>query len=157
MNIKLLLIACLYSLSIGQIAYADNIDKSLKHLKPVLTSEFKELLINADIKKGEAYFERKCSSCHTVEEGGAHDLGPALWGWLGRRSGSSAGFEYSNAMRSSGHTWDVASLNYYLTKTERAVPGRAMNFRGIRGDQPRAELIAYLLLFNNNSAKLNRD
>lgn len=144
----LFLLACAYVAIVSQVSLANDVDESLKTFKPELTPKFKELLDNADVKKGEAYFERKCSSCHTVQEGGSHDLGPALWGWFGRRAGSSDGFEYSTAMRASGHRWDIANLNYYLTKTERAVPGRAMNFRGIRGDKRRAELIRYLLLYS---------
>lgn len=148
MNKYLLLLACAYIVILSQVSRADDAGESLKSFKPELTPEFKELLKNADIKKGEAYFDRKCSACHIIVEGGAHDLGPALWGWFGRRAGSSDGFEYSPAMRASGHRWDIANLNYYLTKTERAVPGRAMNFRGIRGDKRRAELIRYLLLYS---------
>lgn len=123
-------------------------DESLKTFKPELTPEFKELLLNADVKKGEAYFERKCSSCHTAEKGGKHDLGPALWNWFGRTAGTEAGFDYSEAMKGSGHIWGVETLNYYLSNTKRAVPGRIMNFRGVKKDIKRAELIRYLLGFN---------
>jgi cytochrome c len=68
---------------------------------------------------------------------------------FGRQAGMAKDFDYSDAMRGSGHTWNYATLNYYLTKTERAVPGRAMNFRGIRKDADRAKLLLFLRTMND--------
>jgi len=73
---------------------------------------------------------------------------------MGRRAGSVDGFEFSEAMRTSGHTWDFATLNYYLIRTDRAVPGLAMEFRGIRRGKDRAAVIAFLRTLNDNPPAL---
>ena len=62
----------------------------------------------------------------------------------GRKAGAVAGFAYSDAMRKSGHTWTLAALDYYLADTERAVPGRSMDFTGIADVKVRSDLVAYL-------------
>ncbi len=61
---------------------------------------------------------------------------------------------FSKAMQQSGHTWDFATLNYYLTRTERAVPGRSMNFKGIRQDKYRAKLLLFLRSMNDMPPEL---
>lgn len=119
-------------------------NETLAEFKPEMSDEFISLMKNADLAAGEMLFMRKCSSCHDHEEDGGHSKGPHLWNVIGRQAGSAQGFEYSPAMRNSGHRWDLASLNYYLSNTERAVPGRSMNFRGIRRDTDRAKLLAFL-------------
>ncbi|CAG0966354.1 Cytochrome c2 [Burkholderiales bacterium] len=98
----------------------------------------------ADAAAGARTFERRCSTCHDVEKDGKHSKGPLLWNVLGRKAATSAGFAYSDAMRRSGHEWTVATLDYYLADTERAVPGRAMDFTGIPDAKVRADLIAFL-------------
>ena len=45
---------------------------------------------------------KKCLACHSITEGGANKIGPALWGVLGRPTGSVAGYKYSKAMAAYG-------------------------------------------------------
>ncbi len=127
---------------------------SLANYTPLLSIEFKSLLNNADVIAGEEYFMRKCSSCHDAVKSETHGKGPNLWNVLGRKAGTAVGFDYSEAMRQSGHTWNYATLNYYLTRTKRAVPGRKMNFRGIRKDAYRAKLLLFLRSMNDNPPPL---
>jgi len=127
---------------------------SLAHYSPPLNAEFKALLKTADAAAGEEYFMRKCSSCHDEFKSETHGKGPNLWNVLGRKAGSAEGFAYSDAMRQSGHTWSYATLNYYLTNTERAVPGRIMNFKGIRKDKDRAKLLLFLRAMNDTPPAL---
>lgn len=120
-------------------------DLSLKTYKPELSDKVKTLMANADLAKGASTFDRKCSSCHDYAKDGGHGKGPHLWNVVGRKAGTAPGFEeYSDAMKSSGHVWTLANLNYYLTNTKKAVPGLAMNFRGIKKDKKRAPLIKFL-------------
>ncbi|MCG8427712.1 MAG: c-type cytochrome [Chromatiales bacterium] len=147
-----LLMALLISASFA--SFGEKMIKPLSEHKPVLSDTFKTLLANADVAKGEMTFMRKCSSCHDQQQEGGHGKGPHLWNLFGRKAGSAMDFEYSDAMRSSGHTWDLATLNYYLTRTDAAVPGRSMNFRGIRRDKVRANLLAFLMQFNDNPPAL---
>ena len=137
-----------------QAAEIDKNKDSLAHYTPVLSAEFKALLNNADLAEGEEYFMRKCSSCHDAVKSDMHGKGPNLWNVFGRKAGTAVDFDYSEAMRHSGHIWDYATLNYYLTHTKRAVPGRKMNFRGIRKDAYRAKLLLFLRSMNDNHRPL---
>ena len=93
-------------------------------------------------------------SLHDEYKSTTHGKGPNLWNVFGRKAGTAQGFAYSDAMRQSGHTWNFATLNYYLTRTDRAVPGRIMNFRGIRQDKYRAKLLLFLRSMNDTPPPL---
>lgn len=97
----------------------------------------------ADIAKGETIFKR-CMSCHTVTAGGPNRVGPNLHGVVGRPAASAEGYTYSKAMTGSGLTWTADALNTFLTNPKAAVPGTKMSFAGIKNDDQRADLIAYL-------------
>jgi len=135
-------------------AQAGGTGETLADFEPELSDEFVTLLQQANPEDGEVVFMRKCSSCHEHEKTGVHWKGPRLWNLFGRKAGSESGFVYSDAMRNSGHTWGFETLNYYLTRTDRAVPGRAMNFRGIKSDKSRAKLIAFLRTLNDDPPAL---
>ncbi len=156
MQHKIAVAALIGGLTLTTSLFAGRYDpsESLANYPPELTEEFKELLRTADVEAGADYFDRKCINCHDAKKDGIHNMGPLLWNLFGRKAGSEEDFEYSEAMKQSGHTWDYATLNYYLTRTDRAVPGRIMNFRGIRKDKQRADLLAYLRQFNEQPPKL---
>ncbi|WP_199930338.1 c-type cytochrome [Sedimenticola thiotaurini] len=137
------------------ILVADDNSGPLSQYQPQLSESFRQQLREADLAAGERTFMRKCSACHDHKKQGGHGKGPHLWNLFNRKAGSIDGFKFSAAMRDSGHTWTINTLNYYLTNTERAVPGRLMEFRGIRRDQERANLIAFLLQFNDNPPALS--
>lgn len=147
---KLSLLFMLISLNV----WADDDKASLANFEPELSESFITLLENADPTVGEKFFMRKCSSCHDDQKQGGHGKGPHLWNTFSRKAGTSAGFEYSDAMQQSGHIWTFATLNYYLTRTDRAVPGRSMDFRGIKKDETRATLIKYLWTLNDSPPPL---
>lgn len=111
---------------------------------PALAPETAALIAAADVEAGARAFERRCSQCHDAARDGGHAKGPHLWNVLGRKAGSAPGFNYSNAMRGSGHTWTYATIDYFLSDTERAVPGRAMDLTGLPDAKLRASVIAYL-------------
>ena len=98
----------------------------------------------ADVAAGERTFDRRCAACHDVAKDGKHSKGPLLWNVVGRKAGALPGFAYSDAMRRSGHAWTLEALDYYLADTERAVPGRSMDFNGIADVKVRSDLVAYL-------------
>lgn len=97
---------------------------------------------NAD--DGKTVFRQVCSICHTVVAG-KNMVGPSLFGVAGRKSGSLADFHYSDAMKNAGLTWDQATLDRYLANPRGVVPGTLMAYAGLKDDQKRKDLIAYLV------------
>ncbi|PTW63357.1 cytochrome c [Breoghania corrubedonensis] len=97
-------------------------------------------------ERGKTVFEA-CNGCHQVGAGARHGIGPHLDALFGRRAGSLDGFRYSSAMRRRGKdglVWDAATLDRYLQKPRRMVPGTRMSFRGLSDKRAREDLIAYL-------------
>jgi cytochrome c len=99
-------------------------------------------LAEGDAAAGEKLFV-KCKTCHTLEAG-KNKVGPSLAGLMGRPAASVADFNYSDAMKASGITWDESTLGEYLADPKGKVPGNKMVFPGMKKDEDRANLIAYL-------------
>ena len=97
----------------------------------------------ADVAAGQKVF-KKCFTCHTVNAGGPNRVGPNLFDIVGREIGTHEGYRYSSAMAGMGGTWTVAALDAYLTKPKDFVPGTKMKFSGLKKEQDRINLIAYL-------------
>jgi nitrite reductase (NO-forming) len=90
---------------------------------------------------------KKCQACHSLEPG-KNLLGPSLSAIVGRKAGSEPSYSYSPAMKQAGLVWDRATLDAYLADPEKVVPGNKMPFPGLKTDQDRADLIAFLSAAN---------
>ena len=95
-----------------------------------------------DATAGEKVF-RKCKACHYVDKE-KNKSGPHLVNIVGRAAGSVDGFKYSKAMKSSGLTWDEATLAEFLKKPKAYLKGTKMAFAGLRKDKDIDDVIAYL-------------
>ena len=95
-----------------------------------------------DAAAGEKVFAL-CRSCHVLDDG-VNRVGPSLYNIVGRKSGSVAGYAYSDANKASGVTWTTDVLFTYLKDPKGFMPGTKMAFPGIKDDQDRANLVAYL-------------
>ena len=117
---------------------------------------FAELLAKADVAKGESQ-SKKCLACHSLEKGGPNKIGPNLWGVVDRPVAHHEGFSYSEAMKAfseGGKTWTYENLDHFLTNPKALVPGTAMSFAGLKNDQDRADLVAYLRTLSDSPAPL---
>jgi cytochrome c2 len=100
-------------------------------------------LASGDVAAGEKVF-KKCKACHVVDAE-KHKTGPHLVNIMGRAAGSADGFKkYSDAMKSSGIVWNEETLDGYLEKPKAYVKGTRMAFAGLRKEEDRANVIAYL-------------
>lgn len=104
------------------------------------TMEFASM--TTDVAAGEKVFAL-CRSCHVLDDG-VNRVGPSLYNVVGRKSGSVAGFSYSDANKNSGVTWTTDVLFEYLEDPKGFMPGTKMAFPGIKDAQDRANLVAYL-------------
>lgn len=100
----------------------------------------------ADINAGKAV-AAKCASCHTFDAGGANGTGPNLYGVLGKKPATHAGYAYTPAMVEHGNAvgkWDYEDLSEFLKAPTKHVPGTKMTFVGLKKPEDRIAMIAYL-------------
>ncbi len=121
---------------------------------PKVVIPLANLLASADLAAGEKQ-ARKCLTCHELEKGGDNDQGPALWGIIGSQRASVADFNYTAAMKEFGGEWTLDSIYDYLVNPRKYIPGTNMSFAGIRKDEPRANLVAYLRSLSDNPVPLS--
>lgn len=101
------------------------------------------------IAAGEKVF-KKCSACHKVGDGARNAAGPVLNGVVGRSVGTAEGFKYSDVMAQAGAggmVWDHATLDAYLADPKGFLPKNKMSFAGLKTEEDRAAVIAYLASF----------
>ena len=110
----------------------------------------------ADVAAGQTV-SGKCASCHTFDKGGADGTGPNLWGVMGRKPGSKAGYAYSPAMTGEAGkipAWDYEHLYEYLKAPQAYVQGTKMTFVGLKKTDERVNLIAWLRMQNDSPAAI---
>jgi cytochrome c len=101
-------------------------------------------LAKADVAAGEKY-ARVCQTCHTLNKGGNAMIGPNLYGVVGGPHAHMEGYDYSDAMKAMhDKMWTADELNEFLYNPRAHIPGTKMTFAGIKNDQDRANVIAYL-------------
>ncbi len=93
-----------------------------------------------DADRGKTIFEKRCTGCHAVD---IDKEGPRLSGVFGRGAGSVPTFTYSDAVKTSGVTWDAAALDKWLTDPDAFIPDSNMAFR-VADAGERSAIIAYL-------------
>jgi cytochrome c len=94
---------------------------------------------------GKDVFEKRCTGCHATD---SSKEGPRLRGVVGRKAGTVAGFQYSDALRNSGITWTEELLAKWLENPDALVKDNDMEFRVSSADE-RAALVAYLKSLTN--------
>jgi cytochrome c len=111
------------------------------------TVDIAALMALGDVNAGEKIF-KKCAACHSINQGGANKIGPALYNVVGRKIGGVADYKYSKAFVEYGKEWNFEELNGFLIKPSKWIKGTKMAYAGLRKEEDRASIIKYL---NQNS------
>jgi cytochrome c len=104
------------------------------------------VLKTADVSAGEAK-TAACKSCHVFDAAGTNNIGPGLYGVVGRKPGSHPGFAYSagmTAFSAKQPAWDYDHLYMFLKSPQAYIDGTKMTFIGLKQPQDRINVIAYL-------------
>ena len=102
---------------------------------------------NADA--GEDVF-KKCRACHDVGPDAKNKVGPQLNGIIGRKVGTVPEFAYSDANKAFGEKgaiWTEEELLKYLENPQTYMPKNKMAFAGLKDEQDRRDVLAYLAKF----------
>ena len=91
---------------------------------------------------GKALFEKRCGGCHALDR---DKEGPRLGGVYGRTAGAIDSFPYSEALKKSKIVWSDATLEQWLTDTEKLVPNNDMAFH-VESAEERRAIVAWLKL-----------
>ena len=98
-----------------------------------------------DAAKGEKVFA-KCKACH-VADAETNRVGPHLKGVIGRNVASVADYKYSEAMlefAKANPAWTDELFVKYIENPKAMVPKTKMAFPGLKKEEERADLLAYL-------------
>lgn len=96
---------------------------------------------DALITAGEEIYGR-CKGCHSF---GYNRVGPDHCGLAGRRAGGMPGYRYSPALKTADIIWTQGTLDEFLLDPRGMVPGTTMAYAGVKDDQDRRALVAYVL------------
>ena len=96
----------------------------------------------------------KCRACHQIGEGAHNAVGPELNGLVGRHTGSIADYDYSDANKNSGLTWDEATFREYIKGPQAKIPGTKMTFAGLSKESDINNIVAYLKQFGPDGKKM---
>ena len=105
------------------------------------------LALAQDVAAGKSSFA-KCLACHAIGEGAKNKVGPELNGLDGRKSGTAPDYNYSDANKNSGITWNEAQFKEYIKNPKAKIPGTKMSFAGITKETEINDLWAYVSQFD---------
>jgi cytochrome c len=117
----------------------------------VLTSTAASLA--QDAASGEKVFA-VCKVCHQVGEAAKNAVGPVLNGIIGRKAGTYAGYNYTDANKNSGLTWDEPTFRDYIKDPKAKIPGTKMLYAGLKDEQKTSDLLAYLKQYGPDGKKM---
>jgi cytochrome c len=111
------------------------------------------LMALGDVTSGEKIF-KKCAACHSINKGGKHKIGPALYNVVGRKVGGVEDYKYSKALAAYEKDWTFEELNGFLIKPAKHIKGTKMAYAGLRKEADRASVIKYLNANSDNPLPL---
>ena len=121
----------------------------LRALVIVVAAAASSAALAQDVAAGKSSFN-KCLACHSIGEGAKNKVGPELNGLAGRKSGTVAGYSYTDANKNSGLTWDEATFKEYIKDPKAKIPGTKMAFAGIKKETEINDLWAFVSQFDKD-------
>ena len=125
---------------------------TLSALVLIMSSATSSIVLAQDVAAGKSSFN-KCMACHSIGEGAKNKVGPELNGLDGRKSGTAPGYNYSDANKNSGITWNKDQFLEYITDPKAKIPGTKMIFPGIKNEKERNDVWAYISQFDKDGKK----
>jgi len=122
---------------------------TLSALVILTSSAMASAALAQDADAGKASFN-KCMACHSIGEGAKNKVGPELNGLDGRKAGTAPDYNYSDANKNSGITWNEANFKEYIRDPKAKVPGTKMVFAGIKSENEVNNLWAYVSKFDKD-------
>lgn len=122
---------------------------TLSALIVIASSSLASAALAQDAAAGKTSFN-KCLPCHAIGEGAKNKVGPELNGLDGRKSGTAADYNYSEANKNSGITWNEAVFKEYIKDPKAKIPGTKMTFAGIKNETEINNLWAYVSSFDKD-------
>ncbi len=110
-------------------------------------------LAKANLDQGKSA-AKVCQTCHNLAKGQGPKIGPDLWGIVGAKVAGRENFQYSDALKKVGGEWTFDQLNPWLDSPQKFAPGTKMTFAGVKDEQQRADVIAYLNSLSDNPQPL---
>jgi len=122
---------------------------TLSALVIIVSSAAASAALAQDAAAGKTSFN-KCLACHAIGEDAKNKVGPELNGLDGRKSGTVPDYNYSDANKNSGITWNEAQFKEYIKDPRAKVPGTKMAFAGIKNENEVNNLWAYVSQFDKD-------
>ena len=122
---------------------------TLSALVVIASSSLASAALAQDAAAGKTSFN-KCLPCHSIGEGAKNKVGPELNGLDGRKSGTAPDYNYSDANKNSGITWNEAEFKVYIKDPKAKIPGTKMTFAGIKNETEINNLWAYVSQFDKD-------
>ncbi|MFC7290024.1 c-type cytochrome [Hirschia litorea] len=110
----------------------------------------------ADYDKGRRQYAT-CRSCHLLDEGAGHRVGPNLFNLFNHKVGQAEKFKYSKALQEADFEWTPEKLDQWLANPREFLPNNRMTFAGISNATQRTNLIAYLMIETAPEAKASAE
>ena len=121
-----------------------NVDDDQQDIVLTNTVDTGELMTtDGDLERGRKLY-LQCRACHSLKENEPHKIGPNLFKIIGSKAGSMKGYNYSDALSKSEIVWTIENLDLWLEKPYEIIPGNKMVFSGMRKQEDRNDLIAYI-------------
>lgn len=93
---------------------------------------------------GQVAFNNSCRTCHSMDAGD-NRLGPSLHGIVGKKAGTTDGYQFSSALKGAGFEWTKEKLAAFIEKPDAVVPGNNMKpYAGLADTATRDAIVAFL-------------